>query len=389
MGKIKLNNLLPIFTAPDRGRNNIGDTFIGIGIQYLVERVVELPQWLIVNKYNENETKELWPYIKEAGCMVFGGMPQYHNFNQGTFWHDDVLWAEMIDKSDVKVLNIAGGAGNQGPNITPDEFVRYCHRGGDKTKEFLKYRKEHSVLTTVRDEFAQKLLVDAGIESHHLPCGAAFSSRYHNIEPAKDREYIALVLSQVGTMSLDSLPREYRAKIHQFADSLSRDDSIVDKKTPLQKFENETRKSFWLESFLSLYKNLKVDHKIKVVCHERHEFDLIKSLIPISDIFFSTDYSAVLKFYAHCHTVISSRLHGSLPAYGIPGTKVVNISVDVRGNSVKILPKIQTMSLDDLSIINVRTAMSLAQPSESKDLDKYLLQYDELISQGFNKLAPK
>jgi len=386
MGKIKLNHLLPIFTAPDRGRNNIGDTFIGIGIQYLVERVVDMPQWLIVNKYNENETKELWPYIKEAGCMVFGGMPQYHNFNQGTFWHDDILWAEMIDKSDVKVLNIAGGAGNQGPDVTPEEFVRYCHLGGNKTKEFLRYRKEHNVLTTVRDEFAQKLLEQADIDSHHLPCGATFSSKYHNIEPAKDREYVALVLSQVNTICLDSLPRPYKLKIQEFAGKLSKDNTVEERKTLLQKFETETKRTFLLESFLEIYKDLKKDQKVKVVCHERNEFDLIKSLIPIDDIFFSTDYSAVLRFYAHCHTVVSARLHGSLPAYGIPGTKVVNVSVDIRGNSVKILPKIQTMSIEDLSIHNIRTAIKLAQPSELQDLERYLLQYDELITQGFRRL---
>ena len=47
--------------------------------------------------------------------------------------------------------------------------------------------------------------------------------------------------------------------------------------------------------------------------------------------------------YASAHTVISARLHASLPAYGICGTRVLNLSVDVRGSAVEVFPIDLTM----------------------------------------------
>ena len=104
---MRLKTFLPIITTKSRGDHNIGDTFIGVGMQYLFERVVEDPQWLIVSKFDGRDTfEEYEPYIKEAGCMVFGGMPQYHNFDSWCNFHDDKLWTDVVDPWKLKMFTM-------------------------------------------------------------------------------------------------------------------------------------------------------------------------------------------------------------------------------------------------------------------------------------------
>jgi len=368
---LKINTCVPILTTITRGNHNLGDTFIGLGMQYLFERVVDHPKWLIVSKFDGTDgVRQFEEYIREAGFMIFAGMPQYHDFNVRTDWHDDKLWEEVVQPWNVKMFTMAGGSGGLGPDVTPKEFTRHCltvYNGINIAPRLLQYRKDHSVAITTRDLPAHKLLQSAMVSNELLPCSATFATHKYGIKPAPNRNYVGLVLPQFPMVRLDDIPDQYKQTNGD---------------------PTEIKKKFVLEQFADIYNTLiKSGQHPKIICHERSEFDAVKSIIDVKDVFFSTDYFATLKFYSYCHSVISARLHGCLPAYGIPGTKVVGISVDVRGQAVRLFPKIRDFSMGKFTTEEVIDALKAAQPSTSEDLAPWLQKYDNIILKGFKNLG--
>jgi len=87
----------------------------------------------------------------------------------------------------------------------------------------------------------------------------------------------------------------------------------------------------------------------------------------------------LLRQYSFAHTVVSPRLHGGLPAFGIDGTRVLNLSVDVRGTAVQVLPKIQNLQVGNASPDAVLTAIAKLEPSESADLHSWEKKYQDVI----------
>ena len=107
--------------------------------------------------------------------------------------------------------------------------------------------------------------------------------------------------------------------------------------------KNDSRVSV-LNTFKSLIKNIKEkypEHKIFVISHHKKEYDLFEKYLDVEDLFYSNNAKTLLELYSKCEIVISGRLHGCLPAYGFPGTKVVSLEIDTRGSAVKLFPKIK------------------------------------------------
>lgn len=344
-----MRKMLPMISTSVRTDHNPGDTFIGIGCQYVIERITGPVNWLILNKFGQ---KGPWDkheqIIKEAGLVIYGGMPQYNNYDDWCMWYDKQLWEEVINPRELDVISIAGGGGYPNAEWTPEDFANHCY-SSERTRILLKRRTKNTILTTVRDPHAHALLNKIGIDNKYMPCTATFSSRYANVTAEKDRNLTIIV-----PPSWDSVPNQY----------------VTGEK------EEDTRKR-WLQ----IYNDIKKEHgNTLVVCHFYKEYMSLKDHIDPKDLFFTSDFLSLLKIYGKAHTVISSRLHGTLPAFGINGTKAVNIAIDTRGHAAEIFDKIPTITYGNLSSDAILEAIKNAQPSEESDFAPWLEKYDELLS---------
>lgn len=340
--------MLPMISTLVRAEHNPGDTFIGLGGQYLIERVLGPVNWLVINKFGKKAAWERHKdLIKEAGIVFYAGMPQYNNYDDWCMWYDKEMWNDIIVPWNLKIVSIAGGGGYPNAEWTPEEFSDHC-MSSENTVKMLKNRDKSLVLTTVRDPHAHMLLNNIGIKNHHMPCSATFATRYCNLSADRDRDLVIIV-----PPAHTSMPSIY----------------IKENK------EEETR-ILWLEIFTALKK----EHKnVLVVCHFYQEYLSLRDYIAPEELFFTSDYISLLKIYTKAKLVVSSRLHGVLPAYGIPGTKVVSIAIDTRGHATSIFPKIPLITYKDISIEAIISATRIAEPSEESDFSKWIDEYDMLI----------
>jgi len=343
-----LPKTIPIITTSVRCDHNPGDTFICVGLQWLWEHTLQrvLP-WLLINKFNQDIIKSRIPSIQEAGFLVFGGTPQYNNYKDWKFWYDDGLWTEVIIPNKIPVAVLAGGSGFPDANMTPEQFADYC-TSDPETVEIIKRRAIHALCFTTRDLHSHYLLNKIGIENKYLPCTATFAARY--LPVPTERPFIALV-----PPSPNSLPDPYV--------------------TPGMTKE-ETVKTGWLELFRALQEQGK---NPVMVCHWYREYELFKTELNDSELFYSNDYAAFLRFYTQCNTVISARLHGVLPAYGILGTRAIGVSIDTRGHAVNIFPKIPEITYDKFKKESILELLPNLQPSSEDDFTAHIQSYGEVI----------
>ena len=344
-----MKKMLPMISTSVRVDHNPGDTFIGIGAQYLIERVLGPVNWLILNKFGQagpwEKHKEL---IKEAGVVVYGGTPQYNNYDDWCMWYDKQLWEEIINPRDIKVVSLAGGSGYPNAEWSAKDFAKHCC-SSEQTRIIIGRRRKNQIITTVRDPASHALLNELNFPNRYMPCTATFSMRHAKLTAEPDRNLTILV-----PPSWDSVPGQY----------------TKGEKEPYVKQQ-------WLE----IYKAVKKEHgKVLVVCHWYKDYMSMRQVIPEEDMFFTSDFLSLLKIYTKAHTVVSARLHGALPAYGLPGTKVVSVAIDTRGHATEIFPKIPLIEYGSLTSDRVLEAIKEAVPSEEEDFTEWLNEYDELIS---------
>ncbi len=297
-----MHRSLPVITTTTRSKNNPGDTYIGTGLQWLVEQVTgEDTPWYIVNKFNRDDFAAAIPEMKRAGVALYAGTPQYNRFSDWKFWWDDELWRKHVNPAGIPVAVFAGGAGHSNPDITPDQFARELAEDR-KTVKIMKERRKRALCFTVRDPHSHAFLNRLEIENHYLPCSATFSGLYYRVEPRVVQGRVAVV-SAKPTFVHGEAPEE-----------------VVNR-------------------FLGIHRALKEDGLFPVmVCHNELGYQAYRDILPADEVFYSNDYHALLKFYGTCDGIVSARLHATLPAFGIGSvSRVVNISIDVRGNAVDAL----------------------------------------------------
>ena len=120
-------------------------------------------------------------------------------------------------------------------------------------------------------------------------------------------------------------------------------------------------------------------YNVRVLCHAYREYTALRDAIPPEALWFHGDPYTLLRQYASAHTILSARLHGSLPAYGICGTRVLNLSVDVRGSAVEAFPKICNLRIGDAMPNLLLAAIDQLKPSTTEDLKTPEKAYRELI----------
>lgn len=341
--------MLPMISTSVRADHNPGDTFIGLGAQYIIERVLGRVNWLILNKFGQatpwDKHKDL---IQEAGIVIYGGMPQYNNYDDWCMWYDKQLWEDIINPREIKVVSLAGGSGYPNAEWTADDFADHCY-SSERTKILIGRRKKNQIVTTVRDPAAHALLNKLGFENKYMPCTATFATRHAKLTAESNRDLTILV-----PPAWSSVPIQYTGS---------------DK-------ELKVREQ-WLDIYRAMKKECK---KVLVVCHWYSEYMSLREYIPAEDLFFTSDFLSLLKVYTHAHTIVSARLHGALPAYGIEGTKVVSVAIDTRGHATEIFPKIPLVTYGNLNSDSIIEGIRAAIPSEEKDFTEWLAEYDELIS---------
>ncbi len=294
-----MHKSLPIITTTTRHRNNPGDTYIGTGLQWLIEQVTgrDTP-WYIVSKFTPSEFVRELPEMKRAGVAIYAGTPQYNKFSDWKFWYDDELWRKHINPNKIPVAVFAGGAGHPKPDITPERFAKECARDR-MTRKIMRARTKHAVCFTVRDEHSHAFLDRLEIENHLLPCSATFAGKFYRVAPDPVSKRVAVVSA---------------------------------KPTFVQGVEPQAV----IDRFLGIARTLKEGgYRPVMVCHNAAGYAAYRDLLPHDEVFYSNDYHALLKFYGSCEGIVSARLHATLPAFGIGGVnRLVNISIDVRGNAV-------------------------------------------------------
>jgi hypothetical protein len=343
-----MKKTFPIISTQVRANHNPGDTFIGIGGQYIFESLFGPINWLVINKFSKEEAWESKEdFIKEAGLVYYAGMPQYNNYDDWCFWYDKELWENIIVPWNLKVISLAGGAGFPDAEMTPEQFSERCLTS-QRTADMLQARKNNLLLTTVRDNHANKLLSSLGIDNKLIACSALFASRQANIE-RENKEYVILV------------PPNY-------------------KNIPDQYTKNENKEETFLKDWLSIFNALKQEYKkVIIVCHWRDEFISLRDHVKANEIFFTSDYLSLLNIYKKASLVVSARLHAALPAFGIEGTKAVSIAIDTRGHAAGIIEKIPVVTYGQLnSDIIIETARK-TEASEKADVDKVLEQYHDVL----------
>jgi hypothetical protein len=351
---------IPLITTTVRTGHNPGDTFIGVGLQYLVERALGRQQWLLVDRFGRAGFKRHESLIRAAPFVVYGGMPQYNNYDDWMHWYDGHMWDDFILPWGLRVLTMAGGAGFRDPNASVEAFVSDCLRS-KKTCRTVRKRVAGSLGFSVRDPYAHALLNALAIENVHLPCSATWATRFWNVEPARERPYLFLV------PSTSSFVRD--ADGRRLHGSRAKARALAAQWTPV-------------------YDALKAEgHDVIVLCHEPDEYEAMRTSVPNDAVRFHGDAFTLLREYAYAHTVVSARLHASLPAFGIPGTKVLHLAVDVRGSAVDILPKIGRLRAANRMPEDVARTVRELVPSDESDLAPWEAAYVAFIREHVPSLS--
>lgn len=344
--------MLPIITTTMRTGANAGDTFIGVGLQSLVESALGPQAWLLIDRFGPDGFRRYEQELRDAPFAVYGGMPQYNNYDRWKHWYDDAMWRRHVIPYGLKVMTMAGGAGFSHPHISIDEYVADCLSSA-RTVRIIRRRVEPSLCFTVRDPYAHALLNALDIENHYLPCSATWATRQWGITPEDERPLSLLVPPHPRYAPGYDAPR---------------------------KPSRASRREAYVRQWVDVYTAMKShDDGAKALCHGYEEFQALRGHIPASDLLYHGDAYTLLRQYAFAHTVVSARLHGSLPAYGLPGTRVLNVSVDVRGSAVERFPGIGNVQLSDLSPTGLPDLLDGLKPSTEDDLTPWRERYEDVI----------
>ena len=352
-----MNGIYPVITRVDANTGNPGDGFIRWGLQWLLEEAYQHPiNWLLISKFSKKDLKKHEHRVREAGFVIYAGTPQYNNYDDWKLWYDDDMY-RLLRKWRTRVYSIAGGAGVPHTAWSPAQFAAYCI-GSEETCKVLRRRKSVTRLFTVRDPYAHELLNKMSIMNYMLPCTATWASHYHGIQKASN-DFVALVPPSLNIMA----PHEAKAK--------NKDDVRLSLLNTYKLFKSEFEKRF-------------PNKRIIIVSHHLNEYNLFKKYIDNDQLFYSNDAHSLLKFYSHCEYVVSGRLHGALPAYGIPGTKVGSISIDTRGAAATLLPdivsiKYRLVARDRKKISEAVDKIVDAKASTPESLKKFEKQYMPLL----------
>ena len=352
--------IVPILTRRDFNKGNIGDAYICMGLQYLWEKAApEHVDWLLLDKFDKGgDFRQFESIIRDAGRLVVAGTPQYNNLDDWCFWYDENVWTSYVAKWGLQAYTLAGGSGHPDPHIGAEAFSAYL-MGSHKTKRIVKIRDNHSVLTTVRDPYAHQFLNDMHVDNHLLPCTATWAAKKRGVKKRKGK-YVVLVSPSSAHLSFEAT---------------NTDDDSVRLEAP-----RDLMKRMYL-----VYKRM--GKEVVVVCHGIKEYMYLRGEIPAEHLHYSNDSHSALQLYADAELVVSARLHGALPAYGMGNVKVHMIGIDSRATAVDMFPHLSRTQLPDLLSIRGEefeawcSARLAQEPADSSWLKVQEAKYIKLLKE--------
>jgi len=369
-------SLCPMLCRLPGEEDNPGDIFIAIGLQEVLNQALgkhgkPLP-WLNLSKFQPGHIKRHLDFVKEAGFLIIGGTPQFNNYDDWCLWYDREMWENFIVPNNIKVFPLAGGSGYPSNKMSPTEFSDHC-LNSQETRRVLEMRCDHSPFFTVRDKHAFALLkkFDRKPEVQLLGCPSVFAAKARGIEWESEGNLL-IVLPSPG-----AVPFEY----------------IIEDTTDIApELINQIKVDRIMKLFIVCGRALGEEYSTKpiFVAHNFPEYMLAKKHgIPEDQLFFTNDYYQMLKMYATADYVLSGRLHGAIPAFGMCGPKVVHVGIDTRMSAIDYFCGISNVRIQDLSTESAMEAMEEAEPWNNSDNheeffhNQVLFYRDRIRQEGF------
>jgi polysaccharide pyruvyl transferase WcaK-like protein len=149
-------------------------------------------------------------------------------------------------------------------------------------------------LTTTRDKLASRLFESVGVNNILLPCTAFFVNK--DFENPEQGKYILInYMSGAGHFDWGQ---------HIDGDS-------------------------WEKTMIHVISELKSEHEIKFICHNKKEEELAKRLMPDASVYFPRTVQEYLECIRHAKLGINNRMHASV-AMASMGIPAISVCTDTR-----------------------------------------------------------
>jgi hypothetical protein len=336
-----LTNLL----HSETGHINVGDVFIGMGLQFLLRKALEPEEveFKLFSRFSRL-TEENLSQIKKCDCIVYGGMPQYNNFDDWKFYYDDELWDDL-NSTGLPIYRFAGGGGYPSTTMTPEEFAEHLNKS-ELTKEILKKSLLNVKAVTTRDAMAQAFLESNGVESKLLPCSGTFAALFKDEYAKTTKEINAICLT-------DSV------------NSLENKEDVLNEFRKTKKFlENRFKKPCVYLAQLKL-----------------RDVPLLQEWFPDDEIVYFDKYMELLDYYKKIDICVTSRLHCALPIHGIGGRSIL-IRVDTRGIAGKEIgvPVINLPEYKNATVLKIVENNEFSKIPVKESIEKSVNHYKNVFS---------
>lgn len=335
--------------------HNIGDDFVRLGLQYLLERGAGRAEYALVHKHFPVTARDRWrdvhqrrwmrllrrikgfrtdrlsrwldagpltpgsDAVLDCDLLVQAGAPVYWlNERQGSEsaeWYQPLIsrrWSRRQPRP--PLLNL--GAGTCQPfDSDGSEFARSPATLAHAARFF-----DECAVTTVRDRLSQEVLRQAGREAKLLLCPSLLAARHFAVRP-KQPEYVVLNFMPQGGH-------------YTFGEDVA---------------------GRWRAAFAGIVARISAEERCLLVCHDRREFECAHRWFPAVPRFLGTKPADYFEVYSRASYGIVNRVHGAFALASLGRPSVV-IGSDSRARMVRLLrlPVLEVAAVDQSVIFQAR-----------------------------------
>ena len=348
---------------------NVGDEFIREGIRHVLDQCGVPYAPFYVNKHDattlsrpvEDEVCEARNKFWETDLFIQAGAPVYWRLGPHTsltsewyrwFW-EELVFCQKPPGPQPVFVNLGAGA-TQPWGVGPEAFLE-----DTDCIEFARKAAERSVLTTVRDPCAMRVLAALGISAHVLPCPALLAAGRHPAGgPVKD-------LIGVNLMPL--------ASHHDLSGNFDR--------------------ARWRDTATAILGRLRAGSAVLFICHNEEELTFARQFSrPGERVFWSSEWRDYFDVYAHCEIVVANRVHGAVCAagYGVPAIIIGNDTRAEIGDVIG-LPRFHAVHLAVEAVVDMVQDLRKRRAEETARLlrlrEETVQQYRDLLQPIIQRIA--
>jgi hypothetical protein len=354
--------------------HNIGDDFVRIGIQSLLEEIFagQAIEYVLINKHSPLTVYPRWHPLSIIGSNV-ERLPRgrrwierhseqlLYKLGKSRFHDCDLivqsgapvifdgcgisewslpLWDHIIGSlyKDIRVWNLA--AGSCYPWREQPVTI-----GNSNDALFLKRIGTYCRITSVRDRLAKELLANLGQDVSLLPC-TAFLSGLGAITKANDHSPIFINYME-------------GAGHYSFGQKLSAE--------------------LWYQQLREIVERLERRHKVEFICHTPKEFESTKRDFPKATVHQPRTSAQYYELIATAKTGLFNRLHASVALAGI-GVPSVAVGTDTRQLMLTELG-IFARFVGDVDVVEIEQAVENAISLRAQEQERLLTMRDTVRKQ--------